>query len=58
MTKSNRTINPIENEIPIIAIPFPRSDSDETSVTIAVLKLIFPLLNPPIVREIKKIENK
>src|SRR6266487_1078648 len=46
-------INPIENAIPINAIPFPLFDSEETSVTIDGLKLIFALLKPPTVRDIR-----
>lgn len=47
-------MKPIENEIPIRAIPFVRSAIDERSVMMAVHRLILPLLSPPTVLEAKK----
>lgn len=47
-------MNPIENEMPIKAIPLVRSEIEQISVIIAVERLIFPLLMPAIVRERKK----
>lgn len=41
------TIKPIENAIPTNAIAFPRFLISETSVIIAILNDIFPLLRPP-----------
>ena len=45
------TINPTEKAIPIIAMPFPLSLWVETSETIAVERLTFPLDIPPRVRD-------
>lgn len=50
-------MNPIENAMPIKAIPLPRFCGSKISAITAVHSPILPLNIPPIVLEIKNIKN-
>lgn len=50
-------MNPIENAMPTNAIAFPRFFISDTSVMIAMLSEIFPLLRPPTNRASTKMKK-